>query len=243
MPNYKLLIEYDGTNYSGWQIQPNARTVQGELENALLLLLKRKTRLTAAGRTDSGVHAKEQVANFTSEEDIPNIGKFRNSLNGITAEDVVIQDILPVADGFNARYYAKARQYAYHITTKPLSIARQYSHFCHFALDLEMMRKASALLKGQHNFEAFTQRNPEEKNYLCQVEKIEWIIEEKMIIFRIRANRFLRNMVRRIVGTLLLVGRGKISLPEFSAMLERQEMQNMSVTAPAKGLFLEKVFY
>jgi tRNA pseudouridine38-40 synthase len=243
MPNYKLLIEYDGTNFSGWQVQPNARTVQGELEDALLTLLKRNTRLTAAGRTDSGVHAREQVANFASEEEIPDLGKFRNSLNGITAEDVVIQDILPVADGFHARYYAKARQYAYQITTRPLSIARQYAYFCHFALDLEMMREASALLKGQHNFEAFTQRDPEEKHYLCHIEEIEWIVDEKRIIFRIRANRFLRNMVRRIVGALVELGRGRIALQDFQDMLERQEKQYMSVTAPAKGLFLEKVFY
>ncbi|MFQ5628576.1 MAG: tRNA pseudouridine(38-40) synthase TruA [bacterium] len=243
MPNYKLLIEYDGTRFSGWQVQPDRRTVQGEIENALFVLLKERVRLTAAGRTDSGVHALEQVANFISTQNDIVQNRFLRSLNGITGPDITINEIAQVDECFNARFSAKARQYAYHIATKPLSIGRKYAYYCHAPLNLEIIQEASTLLKDTHNFEAFTKYDPEEEHYLCTIEELEWRINTRKILFRIRANRFLRHMVRRIVGTLLQLGSGKLSVDDFSAMIEHQEKKKINFTAPAKGLFLEKVFY
>lgn len=243
MPKYKLLIEYDGTDFLGWQVQPNARTVQGEIESALRILLKSEIRLSAAGRTDSGVHALGQVASFACERDDLVEPRFLHSLNGLTGRDVVLHRIETVDDGFNARFSAVARQYAYHLTAAPVAIGRQYIHRCYFPLEIEALNAVSENLLGTHNFEAFARPDPVEKHFLCIVEQAHWLEEDERIVFRIRANRFLRNMVRRLVGAHLNIARGKMTLAAFRQMVEQQKNKNLGFTAPAQGLFLEKVFY
>lgn len=243
MPNYKLLIEYDGTKFHGWQYQPRLRTVQGEIEDALATLLRKKVALVAAGRTDTGVHALGQVANFYTPEEILSLGGFLRSLNGLTGHDIAIKDIEVVPDTFNARFSARARQYAYQISVRPLAVGRQYVYVFTYPVNLELMRQASQMLLGEHRFEAFAPKIPGEKHYLCNVEYVEWHNEMPKLVFRIRANRFLHNMVRRVVGTLLLVGQGKMDLQLFAAMVEKQEKVNIAFSAPPHGLFLERVYY
>lgn len=243
MPNYKMLIEYDGTDFCGWQVQNEARTVQGEIEHALEVLLKEHVRITAAGRTDSGVHALGQIASFSCErQDLAEPG-FLRSLNGLTGWDVVIHRIEPVSDDFNARFSAVARQYSYHIAKTQIAVGRKYAHHCFFSLEIDVLNDLSQRLLGTHNFEAFAKPDPNEKHYLCHVDQISWSEENGQIVFRIRANRFLRHMVRRLVGTLLHVAQGKMSKHDFLLMVEQQKNKNLCFTAPSKGLFLEKVYY
>ncbi|RME00230.1 MAG: tRNA pseudouridine(38-40) synthase TruA [Calditrichaeota bacterium] len=242
MPNYKMLIEYDGGRFAGWQIQPNIRTVQGDLEEAIFVATRERVRLHCAGRTDRGVHAMEQVANFKTVQPIEP-DKLRAAVNGITQSDIVVHEIAPAADTFHARFDAKARQYIYFISLAPLAIGRQYAYYCKFPLQIEAMKKAAEHLYGEHHFEAFSQKVPGERHYLSRVELIEWQVEDTRLSFRIRANRFLHHMVRLLVGTLIQVGREKITPDEFKTILEARTRDHPGFKAPAHGLFLEKIFY
>lgn len=242
MPNYKLLIEYDGTDFYGWQYQPKLRTVQGELESAISTLTKEKISLLCAGRTDRGVHARGQVANFISPLDL-DPALFRHSLNGITGKDIVVKEVTIAPDAFHARFDAKQRQYVYVLSLQPLAIGRQYAFYCKHQLDIEAMKQAADFLYGEHHFEAFAQKSPNEKHYLSKIDFIEWQQKDHQLAFRIRANRFLHNMVRNIVGTLIQVGRGKLTPEEFKNILDSRERKHLRFKAPPHGLFLEKVFY
>jgi len=240
--NLKLILEYDGSNFYGWQSQPNIRTVQGEVERALKILLREDIRVYVAGRTDTGVHALAQVINFHTQTD-KKIEKLPRSLNGILPHDVVVKTVEVVPDEFHARFDAKSRQYFYVISRYPVAIGRRYAYYVKFPLDLDSMQAGAAHLLGEHNFRAFCYSRTEDPHYLCRVENIEWQDTGEKIIMRIRANRFLRNMVRIIVGTLLEVGQGKIAPDEVSNILQSQQRETSGTTAPPHGLFLEKVHY
>ncbi len=242
MPNYKLLLEYDGSHFFGWQVQPGLRTVQGELEEAVHTLTKERVRIQCAGRTDRGVHALGQVANFRLNAEWPP-EKIQHALNGITGKDIAVLQVDMVSDDFHARFDARARQYIYYLSLRPVAVGRQYTFFCKFDLDLDAMQEAAGHLYGEHHFEAFAQKDPDEQHYLSRIEDIEWIREGERIGFRIRANRFLHNMVRLIMGTLIQVGRGKISPQEFKNILASRSRDHIGFKAPAHGLFLEKVYY
>lgn len=242
MPNYKLVIEYDGTRFYGWQVQPAVRTVQGELQAALAQFLREPVQLSVAGRTDRGVHALAQVANFRATHSwAPE--RIRHAINGLTGNDVVIRDVTIVDNEFHARFDAKARQYKYVLTKRPLAIGRQYAAYIRHPLNLDLIRTATALLLGEHQFAAFSQKMPDEKHYLCNVELAEWMDEDDRLRFRIRANRFLHGMVRLLVGTLLQVGRDKLAVSEFERMLRSEKHGHPVVKAPAHGLFLEHIIY
>ena len=240
--NLKLTLEYDGSRFYGWQLQPELRTVQGELERALEILLKEKIRVNVAGRTDTGVHAYGQVINFhTATEHIPET--MPRSLNGILSHDVVVKRAEIARPDFHARYDALSRQYSYVLSRYPVAIGRQYAFFCKFHLDLEAMRQASQCLLGEHNFRAFCSTSTEDPHYLSRVEAIEWEDLGEKIVMRVRANRFLRSMVRIIMGTLIDVGRQKLAVDEVSRILESGQRTKAGFTAPPHSLFLEKVFY
>ncbi len=242
MPNYKLILEYDGSHFHGWQVQPGLRTVQGELEAAIATLTGEKVRVNCAGRTDRGVHALGQVVNFQLQESW-SPERMLVGLNGITGRDVAVIAAEVVPDSFHARFDALARQYVYQICLRPLAVGRQYRFYCKFPLDLQAMKEASQCLLGEHAFEAFSQKSPDEKHYLSRVERVEWEDHDGLLTFRIRANRFLHHMVRLIVGTLIQVGRGKLTPEEFAKILADRNRNHIGFAAPPHGLFLERVFY
>ncbi len=242
MTNFKLTLEYDGSKFYGWQYQPKLRTVQGELERALEIFLREKVHVNVAGRTDAGVHALGQVSNFKTnvEADLHTIAR---ALNGILPHDVVVKHVEAAPLEFHARYDALSRQYCYVISRYPVAVGRGYAFFNKFPLDLEVMQQASQHLLGEHNFRAFCSSATDDPHYLSFVESLEWEDRDEKIVMRIRANRFLRSMVRIIVGSLLEVGRGKMPPEQIARILAEQKRIAAGMTAPPHGLFLEKVFY
>ncbi len=242
MPNAKLILEYDGSKFYGWQFQPQLRTVQGEVERALEVLLREKVRVNVAGRTDTGVHACGQVINFKTEVEIPTANLPR-SLNGILSRDVVVKHAEMVPPDFHARFDAMSRQYRYVLSRYPVAVGRGYAYFCKFPLDVPVMQQAAQCLLGEHNFRAFCSTATEDPHYLSRVEEFEWKDNGEKIMMRIRANRFLRGMVRIIVGTLIEVGRGRMAPEQVGAILQQQQRVAAGMTASPHGLFLEKVYY
>lgn len=242
MSNIKLLLEYDGSNFCGWQLQPKMRTVQGEVERALKILLREDIRLYVAGRTDAGVHALGQVANFHTTIAADTLLMPRK-LNGILPHDVVVKHAEIVPEGFHARFDAVSRQYIYVLSRHPVAVGRGYAYFCKFPLALEQMKSAALHFLGEHNFRAFCCSSTEDPHYLSRVEMIQWEDNGDKILMRVRANRFLRNMVRIMAGTLINVGRGVLPASEIPVILAKQKRVDAGYTAPPHGLFLEKVIY
>jgi len=218
------------------------RTVQGEVENALQILFRESIRVNVASRTDAGVHALGQVINFRSAVELPLAGMPR-SLNGILSHDVAVKKVELAPADFHARHDAKSRQYFYVLSKFPVAVGRHYAFFCKFPLDVAAMREASQHLLGEHDFRAFCDISTEDPHYLSRMELIEWEETEERIKLIIRANRFLRSMVRIIVGTMIDVGRGKLTPPQVKDILDSRRRTEASFTAPPHGLFLEKVFY
>ncbi|MBN2013050.1 tRNA pseudouridine(38-40) synthase TruA [candidate division KSB1 bacterium] len=242
MRNIKLILEYDGTDFCGWQLQPSERTVQGELERALSTIFKQEIRTIAAGRTDSGVHARGQVANFPLDTSMP-LAQIRAALNGTLAKDMRIMDIAEVDPAFNARFDAIKREYCYRIARKEKALERHYTWYVGYHLDVEKIRSASTRLVGIHDFRSFCRANANVNHYRCTVEIADWTETGHILSLRIIANRFLHSMVRTIVGTMIEVGRGKWS-PEFiQEILDAQNRHFAGPTAPARGLCLERVYY
>ena len=243
MARFRLLIEYDGSAYAGWQIQKNGPTVQGELENALEVILKEKVQVTGAGRTDAGVHARGQVAHFDSAC-TPETWRLQRSLNGILDRDIRIKEVETVKDDFHARYSALSRIYHYKIARNPVALERNYCWYFPAKLDLQPMSEASEMLLGTHDFKSFCRSQSPVPHHDCTVLKAEWItVEEDFLTFIIEANRFLHGMVRALVGTLVDIGRGFLTPDDIYTILEQKKRTAASDTAPARGLILHKVNY
>lgn len=245
---FKLFIEYDGTNYSGWQKQNNARSIQGTLIKSIGSAFK-KTRgenifkdLQGSGRTDSGVHAIEQVAHLECETMLaPHILKFK--LNDELPSDINILDIQNADSRFHARHSAVARQYLYRISKRRTAFEKKYVWWIKDNLDIDAMIDSAKLLKGINDFRSFSEPDKENKSTKVLVDKMEITEEDDLIFLRIRASHFLWKMVRRITGTLVEVGRGNINQSKFKYYLENISDEPAKLTAPPSGLFLEKVFY
>lgn len=242
MRNIKVLLEYDGTNFSGWQIQPNGRTVQEELERALKQILQEECKTNAAGRTDSGVHARGQVANFLTNREIDTT-QLAKSLNGVLPDDVVIAKTEHVDETFHARYSAKARRYAYYIARQPVAIERNYSWQLEYTLNPELMQRCAEAVRAEHDFQSFCKVEANVDHYRCVVQSAAWRVADSALEFHITANRFLHGMVRALVGTMVDVGRGYTSFEEFLSIMEAKDRRKAGMAAPAKGLFLEEVYY
>ncbi len=245
LKNFKIIIEYDGTNYHGWQRQKTDRTIQQEIEQALSTMTARRVTLNGSGRTDAGVHAFGQVANFLCETDLSE-AVFQKGLNSILPDDIVIKDCRLVDEVFHARYDAKSKIYHYQIVNRniPSAIGRQYAWYIRRKLETAAMRSAILHIIGSHDFKSFegtgSPRSHTTRNLMAAD-----LTEHKdgLFIFRIEADGFLRYMVRNIVGTLVDVGLNKITPAEFKGILESKDRSNASATAPAHGLFLMEVRY
>lgn len=242
MRNIKLEIEYDGTNFHGWQIQPNLRTVQGKIQDKLETILGEKVNLIGAGRTDVGVHAWGQVANFKTASELDQ-ESIRNGLNGLLPGDVVIKRIEEVNVDFNSRYDAKSRLYKYSIHSGKTAILRHYVWEVLHSLDLEDIVEATQKTEGRHDFSSFCVAESSKDNNICQVFSADWEKSDDELIFKIEGDRFLHTMVRSLVGTLVEVGRKYFSVSDFVTIMEAKDRKKAGPTAPACGLCLVEVKY
>jgi tRNA pseudouridine38-40 synthase len=245
MPRFVVELAFDGTRYSGWQKQPDTLTVQGEVESGLAIVFKQPVSIMGSGRTDAGVHAEQQFAHFDVALDDVRFDKerFLHSLRSLIPGDVLIKDIREVDEAFHARFDAISRQYRYQIAFERSVFDRNYTWYVGDLSFLNNMLLAANLLVGNHNFESFSKNNPDLGNSLCTVSTAEFREVAGGLHFRIKSNRFLHHMVRSIIGNLVDVGRGKLALDDFALMLEHPDRSHGGFTAPAKGLFLEKIEY
>jgi tRNA pseudouridine38-40 synthase len=245
MKNFKLVIEYDGTHYSGWQRQAKEPTVQAEIERALALMTRTTVSLAGAGRTDAGVHALGQVASFRCDTRLGPEAILKG-LNSLLPGDIAIQDCRQVPEGFHARFDAKSKVYQYRIRNcdTRAAVGRDYAWFIHRPLDLAAMRRAAAILVGRHDFKAFEGTGSPRAHSVREVLAADWVEgADRCLVFQIEADGFLRCMVRNIVGTLVAVGLGKLAPGDVQAILNARDRKRAGATAPARGLFLMEVKY
>lgn len=238
---FRLDLSYDGTDFHGWQIQPNGITVQEVIQKKLSQICNHPIEIMGCGRTDTGVHASEYTAHFDFHSELPSSIEYK--LNAVLPPSISIKKCELVADDFHARFDATLREYHYFIETSPNPFTHRYSHTFTKNLDIESMNKAAALLIGVNEFQAFCKGLPPADNYRCHVFEAIWFKEGTKIVFKISASRFLRNMVRALVGTSILVGTGKMTVQDFEKILKTGTRSDAGNSVAAKGLFLTKVKY
>lgn len=254
---YKITLSYDGSQFCGWQIQNDAITVQECLQNALSTLLKEDTAVTGAGRTDSKVNAISYVAHFETAARDLDAGDFGYKINAILPRGIVVHSIVPAADDFHARFSARMREYKYFIHRKKDPFVNGYSYLYTFRIDVGRMNEAAALLLGEHDFSCFEKVGSDNKTSICKVSYARWETytpdhvslmgypagEDDYLVFTIRADRFLRNMVRAVVGSLLEIGRGRHDQAWMEGLLQGGSRSDAGESVPGHPLFLTKVEY
>ena len=255
---YSIRLSYDGTGLSGWQIQPNGQSVQEALQKALSLALGENITVTGAGRTDAGVNAINYMAHFDTErQDIPEPGALVYKLNAITGKEIIIHEILPAPETFHARFGAVSREYRYFIHRKKDPFIRGFSWQCGYCLDIGAMNEAAGYLLGTHDFSCFEKKGGNNLTSICTVYEAGWkyytpthVAElgypaggEDYMVFTIRADRFLRNMVRAVVGSLVCVGRGKRDAGWIGSLIENGSRSDAGESVPGHALFLSDVRY
>ena len=244
MPRYFLKLSYNGAPYCGWQRQPADPSVQQVLEEALATALRCPTPITGAGRTDTGVNARVMYAHFDTAEPIPDRRRLTGSLNGIVGRDIAVHDIIPVADDAHARFDATSRTYRYFAHTERSPFLYPFSWHCHHRLDVTAMNEAAERLLHVSDFTSFSKLHSNARTNICHVTRARWEqLDDDRLVFVITADRFLRNMVRAVVGTLVEVGRGKLSLSEFEQIIERRNRCAAGESMPGHALFLWDITY
>ena len=238
-----MTIQYDGSDFQGWQMQAKGRTVQGDIEDALSVIFPgEKITLIGAGRTDAGVHAKGQAAHIS----LPSkhtAKELQNALNGNLKQDVHIDMVEDADKDFHARFSAISREYEYHMVKHFSPVTRKYTIPLKWKVNCKLLKECADLLPGEHDFTSFCKSTAEVDHKLCIVHSASWEESTEMFIFKIRANRFLQHMVRYLVGTMLEVERGRYSLTDFINLLNNEKTKAVVLRAPAQGLFLKKVYY
>lgn len=237
-----MQFSYFGKHYHGWQKQPNAITVQQVLEDALSKLLKSDISLMGAGRTDAGVHAKEMYAHFDTNR-IDDLNGLTYRLNAFLETDIAVQEIFEANEAAHARFDASERTYEYWVVQDKNPFLAETAHYVKQPLNVEKMNRGAELLLQHKDFECFSKSNTDVKTYNCDVKKAVWENKKDILVFTIIADRFLRNMVRAIVGTLLEVGQGKIDVDDVKTILKSRDRGKAGPSVPAKGLYLTKVIY
>ncbi|SHE28595.1 tRNA pseudouridine38-40 synthase [Psychroflexus salarius] len=240
---YKVTLSYNGLAYKGWQIQPNHLSVQELVENALSTALQQNIKVVGAGRTDTGVHASYYVAHFDSEVFIEDLSQLVFKCNTLLPKDIAFQKIEQVKDDFHARFDAKHRSYRYQITQNKNPFVINSAYYIKRQLDLNQMNASCEILKKHQNFKAFSKVKTNVYTYHCNIFEAEWKLERNLICFDIKANRFLRNMVRAIVGTMIEVGLQTLTLKEFNQIIIDQDRRNAGKSVPAHALFLTDIGY
>lgn len=246
MRNIKLTIEYDGTNYCGWQVQENGPSIQAEIEKALHAITGEKIRINGSGRTDAGVHARGQAANFTTESRIPQ-EKFAYALNSQLPRDIVIKDSREVPIDFHARYSAIGKKYSYlvHNSKFPSALLRNYAYHVEYCerLDIRKLGKAAEAFIGTYDFSGFMSTGTKVSDTVRTIYDLAIEREGELIRFNFKGSGFLYNMVRIIMGTLLFAGIGKINPEDIKSIILSKDRTRAGITVPACGLYLEEVYY
>lgn len=243
MQRYFIRLSFDGTAYHGWQRQPNGMSVQEKLEQCLSTLTRQETTVTGAGRTDAGVHARMMMAHCDLEGEI-DCRQLTYQLNRFLPCDIVVEEIRPVGSDMHARFSAVSRTYYYYVHTSKDPFLRHYSYQINYPLDFEQMNKAAAFLLTANDFKAFCKAGADVKTTLCTVTRAEWKRQsDHSWCFIITANRFLRNMVRAVVGTLIDVGRGKITQEQFREIVAEGTRSDAGESMPGHALFLQQITY
>ena len=239
MSRYFLEVSYKGTNYSGFQTQKNANSIQDEIEKAFLVLQREKVILTGSSRTDAGVHALQNFFHFDFEKTIH--PQFVYKLNAILPYDIVLKRIFPVHPDAHCRFDAVSREYKYYIYRQKNPFLRDRAFYFPYSLDIKKLQEAAERVKLYHDFTSFSKRNTQVKHFICEVHKSEWYMENGCLIYNVQANRFLRGMVRALTATMLRIGRGIINLEEFKDIIESRDCMKASFAVPPQGLFLAAV--
>ena len=238
---YFLEVSYKGTNYSGFQSQKNANTIQAEIEKALTILLKQKIDLTGSSRTDAGVHALQNYFHFDFEKELS--PKLSYNLNAILPADISAKNLIRVKDDSHCRFDAISREYKYFIYRKKDPFLADRAFYFPYKLDMDTMQKAAEIIKEYTDFTSFSKRNTQVKTFECDIKDSEWIMEGECLVYHVKANRFLRGMVRALSATMLKLGRGKIALDDLKKIIEDKDCTLANFAVPAYGLFLIHVCY
>ena len=238
---YFIELSYDGTPFIGWQRQPYGDSVQSCLENALSILFRKPLSIVGAGRTDAGVHAHQLFAHVDIDQHINQDLTFR--LNKLLPKEIAVRNIFAVAQDAHARFDAVSRRYCYHVTTQKNPFLQKRSYQFTKPLDVELMNQAAKILIDHEDFKCFSKSKTDVKTYICDIQHAHWQQDGSELVFSIQANRFLRNMVRAIVGTLIEVGLRKISNSDFEAILKSRDRNQAGYSVPGHGLYLEKINY
>jgi tRNA pseudouridine38-40 synthase len=241
MPRYFLEISYKGTAYSGFQAQENANTIQAEVERSFAVLHKEKVSMTGSSRTDAGVHAKQNFFHFDFYGIIN--PHFIYKINAILPKDIVVKSLLKVKDSAHCRFDAVSREYEYHIYRQKDPFLEDRAYYFPFKLDTEKLHNAAAIIKEYTDFSSFSKRNSQVKTFNCNILESKWLATNNILIYNVKANRFLRGMVRALTATMLLVGRNKITIEEFKEIIASQDCTKANFATPSHGLFLKKIEY
>jgi tRNA pseudouridine38-40 synthase len=243
MQNIKLLIEYDGSDFVGWQNQTNGVSIQGELEKALAVILKEPITTNAAGRTDAGVHARGQVASFKTTKSVaPDL--IQRGVNGLLPPQIVVLSAEQAPESFHARHSAKARVYSYHLGLQLTALRRNCCWYVGgYKIRQDLLQECADLLLKEHDFSSFSKLDTNVEHFRCTIGRSSWKRIDSELVFDIQANRFLYGMVRALVGTMVEVARGHRPAAEFQDILEAKDRSRAGASAPARGLFLEEVLY
>jgi len=240
---YFIELSYRGTRFHGWQKQPNAPTIQEALEKAFGMILRQTVEVIGSSRTDAGVHAEQQFAHFDCESELKDVDRVIYGLNGVLPHDIAIKQLIHVGDDIHSRFEATHRCYAYRMVWQKNPFLIDLAHRSRPIFDVARMNEAARMLLQYEDFECFSKIHTEVKTFLCQIEYTYWEETASGLVFHIKANRFLRGMVRAIVGTLLEIGRGRITILQFEEIILSKNRKNAAAQAPACGLFLTEVGY
>ncbi len=240
MPRYFIEVAYKGTHYSGFQVQQNAVTIQSVVQDALQTLYKQSFQLTCSSRTDAGVHA---LQNFYHVDADVALDKKVYNLNALLPNDIVIKNIIVVKDDVHARFSGEAREYKYYITQDKNPFLAETAWRYSFPLNITVLHECAAVLFEYRDFTSFSKKHTQVNNFNCDIMTSQWLFQNDCLVYNVKANRFLRGMVRGLVGTMLLAGRGTISVADFKDIIEAKDCTKANFSTPAHGLFLVKVSY